>query len=75
MILEGTAIVIACLCLTLLHPGVCFQGVWDEANFKLRSTSKGGRGKGSGGEETMGESMVTLEEGVARTIRYEDVRK
>jgi hypothetical protein len=40
MILEGAMISIATICLTVLHPAVCFQGAWHEANFNLRS-SKG----------------------------------
>lgn len=37
MVLEGAMISIACLCLTILHPGICFQGAWHDANFSLRS--------------------------------------
>lgn len=40
MILEGVMIVLATGCLTLLHPAVCFQGVWHEVNFSYR-TKKG----------------------------------
>lgn len=40
MVLEGVMIVIACLCLTLLHPAVCFQGAWHEANFNFRTKSQ-----------------------------------
>ncbi|KAI9744389.1 MAG: hypothetical protein M1818_001918 [Claussenomyces sp. TS43310] len=36
MILEGTMVAIAALCLTILHPGLCFKGFWSSANFKLR---------------------------------------
>jgi len=36
MILEGTMIAIACITLTALHPVVCFQGSWHEADFKFR---------------------------------------
>jgi hypothetical protein len=36
MILEGAMIVIATTCLTLLHPGVAFQGAWASANFTFR---------------------------------------
>jgi len=53
MILEGAMIVIATSCLTLLHPGIAFQGVWAEANFSFR-TSK----------NRDAEKMVTPEEGV-----------
>jgi hypothetical protein len=40
MILEGAMIVVAATCLTLLHPGTAFQGVWSQANFSFR-TKKG----------------------------------
>lgn len=40
MILEPGMIGIATLCLTILHPGLCFQGAWHTANFKFRSTRK-----------------------------------
>lgn len=40
MILEGVMVILACSCLTFLHPAVCFQGVWHEANFSFR-TKKG----------------------------------
>ncbi|KAK9489874.1 RTA1 like protein-domain-containing protein [Lipomyces doorenjongii] len=35
MILEGVMIFIAAGAQTFLHPGVCFQGSWEAANFKL----------------------------------------
>lgn len=35
MILEGAMIIIACLALTICHPGICFQGEWRAANFKM----------------------------------------
>ncbi|KAG9232288.1 putative sphingoid long-chain base transporter RSB1 [Amylocarpus encephaloides] len=37
MILEGGMIIIATFCLTALHPAICFQGVWHEANFGFRT--------------------------------------
>lgn len=37
MVMEGVMIVLATTCLTLLHPAVCFQGAWDEANFRFRT--------------------------------------
>ena len=37
MILEGVMIIIATSCLTLLHPGVAFQGAWIAANFSFRT--------------------------------------
>jgi hypothetical protein len=37
MILEGLMIVTATSCLTLLHPAICFQGAFHDANFNLRT--------------------------------------
>ena len=36
---------IACLSLTVLHPGVCFQGEWRAANFALRGKRPNPNGK------------------------------
>jgi len=36
MILEGAMVTIACSCLTLLHPGISFQGHWSDVNFRFR---------------------------------------
>ncbi|KAH8819805.1 RTA1 like protein-domain-containing protein [Xylogone sp. PMI_703] len=36
MILEGAMIVIATSCLTFLHPGVAFRGIWSQVNFTFR---------------------------------------
>ena len=41
MILEGAMVVTACLALTILHPGVCFQGEWRSANFRLGKQQRG----------------------------------
>jgi len=41
MILEGVMIVLACICLTFLHPAVCFQGAWADANFNFRTKTGG----------------------------------
>ncbi|MCJ1228076.1 hypothetical protein MMC12_004737 [Toensbergia leucococca] len=35
MILEGAMVIIACACLTCLHPALCFRGYWHEADFKF----------------------------------------
>jgi hypothetical protein len=61
MILEGAMIVIATTWLTLLHPGIAFQGVWHEANFSFRTR------KNRDVEKT-----VTPEEGVfeATAVQY-----
>ncbi|KAK9320887.1 RTA1 like protein-domain-containing protein [Lipomyces orientalis] len=40
MILEGAMIFIAAGAQTLLHPGYCFQGSWDAANFSLGRSKK-----------------------------------
>jgi hypothetical protein len=45
MILEGVMIVIATSCLTLLHPGIGFQGSWLAANFPLRGKRRDGEVK------------------------------
>ncbi|KAF4957781.1 hypothetical protein FSARC_11190 [Fusarium sarcochroum] len=38
MLLEGTMIVIATACLAIGHPGACFGGQWEEADFRLRGS-------------------------------------
>ncbi|KAJ5779812.1 hypothetical protein N7457_007532 [Penicillium paradoxum] len=38
MILEGAMLVIAILCLTVLHPGVCFNGQWDSTKWSFRKS-------------------------------------
>jgi hypothetical protein len=40
MVLEGVMILAASAALTLFHPGVCFQGQWDGADFKLTKRRK-----------------------------------
>ncbi|KAJ3547533.1 hypothetical protein NM208_g1462 [Fusarium decemcellulare] len=42
MILEGAMIVVATVCLAVGHPGICFEGRWDEANFQLRKRDDSG---------------------------------
>jgi hypothetical protein len=37
MVLEGAMVSIACICLTALHPGICFQGAWHDAKFNFRT--------------------------------------
>lgn len=37
MVLDGTMLIIACTALTVLHPGVAFGDVWQEANFHFRT--------------------------------------
>jgi len=51
MILEGGMVALACLVLTILHPGVCFQGDWRAANFKL------GKQKGGVSEASIGKRI------------------
>ncbi|KXH65701.1 RTA1 like protein [Colletotrichum salicis] len=38
MILDGTMIILACLCLTIFHPGVGFGKRWNEAEFQFRTS-------------------------------------
>ncbi|KAF4464987.1 RTA [Fusarium albosuccineum] len=42
MILEGAMIVVSTVCLAVGHPGICFEGRWDEANFQLRKRDDSG---------------------------------
>lgn len=44
-------IITACTCLTVLHPAICFQGTWHEANFTFRSKKDAGYASGSTGDE------------------------
>jgi hypothetical protein len=46
MIFEGGMVAIACLALTILHPGVCFQGDWRAANFKFGKQKQSLNGDG-----------------------------
>ncbi len=40
MILEGGMLVIACVALTVVHPGIAFKEHYAAANFRLRGTPK-----------------------------------
>jgi carbon starvation protein CstA len=40
MILEGAMMAIALLCLTILHPGVCFAGHWNTTKWTFRKKSR-----------------------------------
>lgn len=40
MILEGPMIIIACVCLTVFHPGICFRGRWMEADWSFGKEKK-----------------------------------
>ncbi len=61
MVLEGGMISIATISLTVLHPGICFQGAWDSAGFKFRSRDQKSKQMFSD-EETAGESVIELSE-------------
>lgn len=50
MILEGPMIIIACVALTVFHPGICFRGRFGEANWGF--AKKGGATKEGGFSET-----------------------
>lgn len=72
MVLEGTMVIIACIALTLCHPGLCFQGEWRDANFKIGREKKG---SGSQGKRlSSGSSMGTcdVEERVQEPPRYNE---
>lgn len=36
MVLEGAMIAIAVICMTALHPGFCFDGLWDQTKWSFR---------------------------------------
>ncbi|CAI7601598.1 unnamed protein product [Penicillium viridicatum] len=38
MILEGAMLAIALLCLTTLHPGICFNGQWNNTTWSFRKS-------------------------------------
>jgi hypothetical protein len=64
MILEAAMMTIAVLCLTILHPGLCFQGKWVDANFKFRSAKNKGL-EGSIDVEMEGQTFIAAK---TRTI-------
>lgn len=47
MVLDGTMIVIALISLTVMHPGVAFGNVWQQANFHIRTRKYAGESSGS----------------------------
>ena len=42
MVLEGAMIAIAVVCMTALHPGFCFDGLWDQTKWSLRRSRDSG---------------------------------
>lgn len=66
MVLEGAMVVIACISLTVFHPGVSFGGKWDQGNFKFRPLKQGSvemtNGQRSAGRETQYESDNSLKD-------------
>ncbi|KAJ4328753.1 phospholipid-translocating ATPase rsb1 [Fusarium piperis] len=54
LLLEGTMIFVSCLCLTIYHPGIAFQGRWVDADFSMKAKSR------SNGEEDVGCNHVSL---------------
>lgn len=58
LILEGTMILVACLCLTIYHPGIAFQGRWVDADFSMkRKKNKGDSEEDVGGRHISLHSM------------------
>ncbi|KUJ21592.1 RTA1-domain-containing protein [Mollisia scopiformis] len=55
MVLEGMMIIIASLSLTVFHPGLCFQGQWHAATFKVMGRKKdvGDKGAATGSTSEM----------------------
>ena len=73
MVLDGTMVIISCLALTIMHPGVGFGSVWQEANFSFR-TKKGhrdGMELGSSGNEGSDGSASKIE---GRVVGVREVR-
>jgi hypothetical protein len=60
MVLEATMVIIACIALTVYHPGICFQGEWRAANFKMgkKKTSSDLEAKRFSAGSSSGESEV-----------------
>ncbi|KAI9837863.1 MAG: hypothetical protein M1838_004729 [Thelocarpon superellum] len=54
MLLEGTMVIIATICLTVFHPGICFKGQWEEAYWSVRGTRKQRSGATSDDKEQGG---------------------
>jgi hypothetical protein len=69
MILEGAMVTIACSCLTLLHPGISFQGHWRHANFKFRL------GKGVDVEKTTPADSAESQECEGVVYQPENIRE
>jgi len=69
MVLDGTMVIISCLALTIVHPGVGFGRVWQEANFSFRTRKvaqsgvmeleSSGNGGSSGSESKVADIRVT----------------
>ncbi|KAI8675829.1 hypothetical protein NCS57_00485400 [Fusarium keratoplasticum] len=55
LLLEGTMILLACLCLTVYHPGIAFQGRWVDADFSMKR-----RKDKSDSEEDVGSRHISL---------------
>jgi hypothetical protein len=45
MILEGAMIILACISLTVLHPGVVFEKCWEKMRFSPRVHERPGESK------------------------------
>lgn len=43
MVLDGAMVLLACIILVALHPGVAFKGVWEEASFRWGSSKSSDR--------------------------------
>lgn len=51
MILEGAMIILAVASLTIFHPGTCFQGSWQQANFSVRASKDRARAQNTEAHE------------------------
>jgi hypothetical protein len=57
MILDGVMVIIACTCLTVMHPGIGFGNKWAEAKFPFGKKAKTNRELETGEGAVRGEKI------------------
>jgi hypothetical protein len=57
MILDGVMVIIACTCLTVMHPGIGFGNKWAEAKFPFRKKVETNRERETEEEVVSGERI------------------
>ncbi|KAK9318379.1 RTA1 like protein-domain-containing protein [Lipomyces starkeyi] len=63
MVLEGTMVASACLCLTILHPGIAFRGSWSDADYNVFRAKK-----------NIGDTETELETKIPSTSPHESIQ-